>query len=773
VPKSRDPLAALEVIDRLEVGPVRLEPRRLTAPHVITQGKKTHALELTYKFEEDVFFPGELESENLAAMMGVQVALNYGLLCKEMVFRGPFDAHDRRFLEEMARNTACEIYVNKFLHPNPFLVGDAANLPTVKRADYLRARLVFPDAEPQDLRPWVTDRGRCAVLSSGGKESLLSFGLLREIGADVHPIFINESGRHWYTALNSHRHLAATHPQTARVWTNCDRLFNGMLRLLPFVRKDHADVRADIYPVRLWTVAVFLFGALPLMRKRGVARLVIGDEHDTTVRRTHEGISHYDGLYDQSRYFDDALTRHFRRKAWGVSQFSVLRPCSEMLIEKVLGTRYPELMATRVSCHAAHTEGERVHPCGKCEKCRRVVGMLTALDLDPRVCGYSDVQIAACLEALTKQSTKQEAEVAQHMLHLLGKSGAIPPGKGRTSARPEVMKLRFHRERSPMDSIPPDLRTPLHRILKEHADGAVRRHGRTWRRIDPLSAEVLAPPYRFESHPQRTSVETNAMPNDSHLLAHLTWPEAQRRFKETDVALLPVGATEQHGHHLPLDVDSYDAEHLCDQVARRCGDPRPLVLPLIPYGVSYHHENFSGTIAVSPETLSRLVHEIGMQAVRNGVTKLVIINGHGGNGPALHFAAQMINRDAHIFVCVDSGETSDADIDAIAETSSDVHAGEIETSTTLSKRPELVKMDRAKRSVPKFSSQYLDFSSKRGVDWYARTDKISKSGVMGDATKGTKEKGDRIWEVMIHNLVEFVEDLKRMSLDEIHQRGKL
>ncbi len=103
----------------------------------------------------------------------------------------------------------------------------------------------------------------------------------------------------------------------------------------------------------------------------------------------------------------------------------------------------------------------------------------------------------------------------------------------------------------------------------------------------------------------------------------------------------------------------------------------------------------------------------------------MIINGHGGNAPALHFAAQMINRDAHIFTCVDTGETSDPDINALAETPNDVHAGEIETSTTLAVRPHLVRLQEARKFVPRFSSRYLDFTSKRSVGWYAHTSKIS------------------------------------------------
>ncbi len=260
------------------------------------------------------------------------------------------------------------------------------------------------------------------------------------------------------------------------------------------------------------------------------------------------------------------------------------------------------------------------------------------------------------------------------------------------------------------------------------------------------------------------------MKKNNYLLSELTWPEAKKRFKEVDVALLPVGAIEQHGPHLPLDTDAYDADYLAKEVAKACSSPKPLVLPLVSYGVSYHHDDFSGTISISNDTLSRLVYEIGASAARNGIAKLLIINGHGGNSPALQYAAQMINRDMHIFTAVDTGETSDVDLSSLSETPNDVHAGEIETSTSLVTRPELVQMDKARKNVPKFSSHYLNFSSRRSVEWYARTARISSNGVLGDPTKASREKGEKMWEIMIKNLVELVEHLKSLTLDEIYEK---
>ncbi len=771
-------LDMLEVFDRLEVGPVKVEPARIVAPYrVVAKSGKNDSLDLVYKYEEDVFDPGEPASVNLANMIAAQVALNYGLFCRRIVFRGPdYSDIDRRFIQDMAENTAREIYVKKFLEPNPFLVGKAAGLEPERQRKYLRAAVEFPDVPPGvgkvPWQYWSTSRHHHAVLSSGGKDSLLSHGLLDEIGREVHPIFINESGRHWFTALNAYRHFAAVVPNTARVWVSSDRVFAWMLRHLPFVRPDFASVRSDEYPIRLWTVAVFLFGALPLMRKRGIGRLVIGDEYDTTERTSFRGITHYNALYDQSRYFDNAMSRYFMRKGWGVSQFSLLRPLSEMLIEKILVERYPRLQEHQVSCHAAHRQDDGIRPCGRCEKCRRIVGMLKAIGADPGQCGYTAAMVSDCLKELAVQGVHQEAPGARHLLFMLKQKGLITGTEGEAREHPEILSLRFDPERSPVESVPADLREPLYRIFLEHAGGALRRSGKRWAAFDVLKDPSMAAHYPFDPDlkgPAPHDAGGRAR-QETYLYGELTWQEAAQHLDEVDVALLPVGALEQHGPHLPLDTDAFDAWFLARQVAAACSDPRPLVLPSIPYGVSYHHEGFRGTISINNETLSRLVYDIGMGAARNGVRKLVIINGHGGNGPALNYAAQMINRDARIFACVDTGETSDVDIEKFIETSNDVHAGEIETSTALATRPHLVKMELAEKSVPEFSSRYLNFSSKRGVVWYAFTERISPSGVMGDPTKASVEKGEMIWHVMIAHLVAFVEDLKRMTLEEIYQR---
>jgi creatinine amidohydrolase/Fe(II)-dependent formamide hydrolase-like protein len=766
-------LENLKVISKLEIGPVHLERDRLAAPYSVYTKNKVDRTTLIYKYEEKVFERDNPGDQNLANLIAVQVALNYGLFCNDIIFNGIFDRQDKRFIMEMMENTSREIYVKKFLEDNPFLVKEAKNLPDKPYHKFTNASLHFISLDNNIKAAWElwhTDINKHAVLSSGGKDSLLSYGLLNEIGKEVHPVFINESGRHWYTALNAFRYFRTNIANTSRVWTNSDRIFNWMLRHLPFIRKDFSRIRSDEYPIRLWTVAVFLFGALPILKKRAIGRLIIGDEYDTTVRRLFNGITHYDGLYDQSRYFDNTLSRYFMAKGWAIAQFSLIRPLSELLILKILAERYPELQKNQMSCHAASIIHNRVYPCGKCEKCRRIIGMLTALEINAKNCGYTEKQIKDNLLSLIEKGIHQEAEGYQQLLFMLKQSGIVH-SEIMTKEHPEILNIRVDAQKSPIQGIPQDLRKPLLEIWYKHSRGIVLKSGKKWQKIDQ---ETI--PGQEESFPFETSERNNSgSPDDEKQITpfvwgHLTWPDAEEYLERVDVAILPVGAIEQHGPHLPLDTDSFDAEYLANQVAKACSDPRPLVLPLIPYGVSYHHEGFKGTISIHNDTLSKFVYEIGMGLARNGIKKIVIINGHGGNSPSLNFAAQMINRDARIFVCVDSGETSDVDINQMIETPNDVHAGEFETSTALAVRPELVRMALAKKSVPEFSSHYLNFSSKRGISWYAYTKRISENGVIGDPTRADVEKGRKMWQIMVAHLVTFIEDLKRLSLDEILER---
>jgi creatinine amidohydrolase/Fe(II)-dependent formamide hydrolase-like protein len=708
-------------------------------------------------------------------MMGAQVAITYGLFCERITFDGIFEEADRRFILDMMENTAREIYVNKFLFPNEFLKAPYQTLEAVKQKKYCNAEIAIVNTKHPDLKPlWKyqeSEKNRVAILSSGGKDSLLTYGLMKEIGMNVHPIYVNEAGRHWFTAVNAYRMMQDTEPNAGRVWCNSDRIFPWMVRQMPFIREDFANIRADNYPIRLWTVAVFLFGVLPLTRKRNVGHILIGDEYDTTIKANHQGITHYSALFDQSKYFDNALTRYYTKKGWNIFQYSALRSLGELLILKTLVKRYPELQRHQISCHAAHEREGRIYPCGNCEKCRRVVGMLAALDEDPGQCGYTQEQIKACLQALESRGIKQIGSDAAHLYALLLDKGLIqrtPHTEHLARPHPHIERLRFDNERSMLRDIPAQMRQPILNVFLQYALGVVQMENRQWKEIPLTTAFINGPLYPFEFE-QAAQMPQSSMEHTFEWEKY-TWPEIEQRLEKSDTAILPCGAIEQHGPHLPLDVDYYDAVYLARKVAAACSHPRPFVLPPVPYGVSYHHEDFKGTISVRNETLGNFIYDIGMNLAHNGIRKLIILNGHGDNVPTLTYAAQMINRDAQIFVCVETGETSDGDIYDLIDSKNDIHAGEIETSTTMAVRPEVVRTDKMVAETMNFGSAYLDYTSDSGVPWYVRTRKISNSGVMGDPTKATAEKGKKMWQIMIAHLVEFVEEIKKSRLEDLYQR---
>jgi hypothetical protein len=111
----------------------------------------------------------------------------------------------------------------------------------------------------------------------------------------------------------------------------------------------------------------------------------------------------------------------------------------------------------------------------------------------------------------------------------------------------------------------------------------MRRVGKNWTAFDPLSDSSLHQPFAFEldinGQNQSSKITDRSVGHQRYLWGELTWPDAQERFQQVDIALLPVGSIEQHGPHLPLDTDAYDANYLALRVAEACSDPKPLVLP--------------------------------------------------------------------------------------------------------------------------------------------------------------------------------------------------
>jgi len=232
-------------------------------------------------------------------------------------------------------------------------------------------------------------------------------------------------------------------------------------------------------------------------------------------------------------------------------------------------------------------------------------------------------------------------------------------------------------------------------------------------------------------------------------LYRMTWVDAKEALARARVALLPVGSTEQHGPHLPLGTDWLTAQ----EIARRASELGGwLLLPSVPVGVSEHHRQFWGTLWVPPEVLRGYVMGIARALASHGLKRLLFVNGHGGNTPALEEAARTLRGEGiHAYVYVWWRAIPET-IAEVVETGGS-HAGEMETSVVLAIAPELVRPERygeaAQGAAPEWGKVV------HGVNVGFDTVDFSQSGAVGDPSPATPEKGERLLQAAAERLSGF------------------
>ncbi len=216
-----------------------------------------------------------------------------------------------------------------------------------------------------------------------------------------------------------------------------------------------------------------------------------------------------------------------------------------------------------------------------------------------------------------------------------------------------------------------------------------------------------------------------------------TSPEVGAALAGGVLAVLPVGALEQHGPHLPLTVDTVLASGVAARIA---AEIEGLLLPAIAYGDTWNNESFSGTLSISPDTLRAILIDIGTGLKRMGVNGLVVINGHFGNREPIALAARALDA-GHRFPVVH------LDYPELERLAAEIcesqpagpgfyHADEVETSMMLALAPESVAMDKAVAEYPAFPPTFGMEPMQLGA--------FNRSGVFGDPRAASAEKGEKL-----------------------------
>jgi len=239
-------------------------------------------------------------------------------------------------------------------------------------------------------------------------------------------------------------------------------------------------------------------------------------------------------------------------------------------------------------------------------------------------------------------------------------------------------------------------------------------------------------------------------------MAEMTSVELKQALEQIRLALLPVGATEQHGPNLGLGTDYIVAHRFAQRLAAKL-HPEALVLPPLAFGLSQHHTGFAGTLTLSPESFTAVCLDIARSLQRDGLRHLLFVNGHNGNMGVLNVAATKVRYEVGIKAAVSFYFAQAADrVKAHGKTERYGHACEIETSVVMHLAPELVRHDALEPGEMINQDKALHFNNQPfaltvPVPFHEQT----RNGVFGDARLADEAVGQDIVDTALGRTVTF------------------
>jgi creatinine amidohydrolase len=229
-------------------------------------------------------------------------------------------------------------------------------------------------------------------------------------------------------------------------------------------------------------------------------------------------------------------------------------------------------------------------------------------------------------------------------------------------------------------------------------------------------------------------------------LENATWTDAHG--VETDLALLPVGSTEQHGPHAPLGTDTVTARAIADAAAEAY-EGEVVVAPAVPVAIAEEHRQFTGSLWVSPGTFRAYVRETIASLAHHGWDRVVVVNGHGGNVPALgEVCARIVRGDAAYAVPFTWFE-------GVGDHKGDMgHGGPLETALLRHVEPDLVREERIEEAREGAAARWGEWVSR--VNLAVDSAEFTENGVVGDPAEGDAERGEELLALASAALVELL-----------------
>ncbi len=243
------------------------------------------------------------------------------------------------------------------------------------------------------------------------------------------------------------------------------------------------------------------------------------------------------------------------------------------------------------------------------------------------------------------------------------------------------------------------------------------------------------------------------------MLNEMSWVEAKQYFSKHDIAVVPVGSNEQHGPQNPLGTDHFIAREIARRAAERAG---VVCLEVVPFGVSSHHRQFWGTVYVHSRVFKEYMKEVCLALNYYGVTKIVMVNGHGGNLHVLTELARDLREKSLFMTIFQWWPAAGSLLPKLFTPAERRHASAEETSVNLALCPKLVDM---KKAVDEIVVEHP--TEGVGATVPLDTADFTKRGVYGTSKSASARKGKQVLETVVEELSRQIEVLKKLKMDEL------